>query len=231
MTKRTKWILVGAGAVLAGAVPLPAQVGRYHSDTRIPTSKEPVPLPMWSPPVHISLKGSDTTIRIKPRMPLPAFRLVDYLGFTEPQVAWFMSSRDTVQIALAQLAQQKATDPNVRSFAAMVEQNRIVRLGETWEKITDENVGAEARGQDYEMARRIDILQRLNKMPSGREFDAAYLQTQFFLDQNEIDVLTANREIVHDDDFEDLVDDSIRQLENERDTARAIAQALKINIP
>jgi predicted outer membrane protein len=238
MTKRSKWILVGAGAVLAGAVPLPAQVARYRSsDTRIPVSKEPVPMPTWSAPVHISVKGSDTTIKIKPRMPIPAFRLVDYLGFSEPQVAWFMSTRDSVQIATAQLVQQKATNPQVRQFAATVEHLRSVRLADTWDAVRrgpkdeTENVHSEPRGNDYELARRVDLFQRLSKMQSGPDFDAAYLQTQFFLDQNEIDVLTANHDIVRDNDFRKLVNRSMKELGQERDTARDIAQALKVNIP
>jgi predicted outer membrane protein len=235
MTKRTKWILLGAGAVLAGAVPLPAQVARYRSDYRISTSKEPVVMPMPEPSVitHISVKGSDTTIRFRERMPVRAFRIEDYLGLNEPQLTAFMASRDTAQIGVTQLAQQKVTDPEIRWFAGDIEAARTELLADTWEVIGEgDHVGAAVLGSgDYERARRREVYAELENMKSGPNFDASFLRSQFFLTSNELAVLEHNRENAHDDELESLIKHKIKRLNQEIETSRRLMAARNISLP
>jgi len=180
---------------------------------------------------YISVKGSDTTIRHRAPMPIPAFRLVDYIGMNEFEINYWLTSRDTMEIATAQLAQQKVTDPGVRAFATSLEVDRVARLGKDFHVMEDEKIGATPRPHDYEIARRAQVLQELNRMPSGPKFDAAFLQTQYFLLQNEIEVLTANLETVANGDLRRLMRWSVEQATSERDIVRNLAQSLNVNIP
>jgi hypothetical protein len=170
MRKRSWIVVAGVGATVLAAAPVDAQNGNDRngavSDVRIRTSKEPPPAPRIS---HVEVKGRDTTLVFRQPDPTPAFRIDDYSGLSEPQITNYMASRDSAQIGLARLAQQRVTNPAVRDFAANIEQMRTAELAETEEIITDEGVGFEPRQNDYALTRLLEIVASLNKMPSGPE--------------------------------------------------------------
>ena len=231
MRKRSWWMAAGAGAaaVVVTGMPLGAQARYAASELRISRSKEPIVMP--SQISRVDVKGNDTTIYFKQPEPLPPFRLADYVGLSEPQITNYMATRDSAQIGLARLAQQRVTNPAVREFAANIERDRTRELAETEEIITDEGVGFEPRQNDYALARMVEVIQSLNKMPSGPEWDLAFLRTQFFLHENDVQVLTANRQNAHDDDLERHMDQGIKDATRTRDGARNLAQALGMTLP
>ena len=219
--------VLGVGLIFA-TLPLGAQQNLYRSDTRISVSKEPLP-PL--PPLRVDVTGRDTTSVIPPSVPLPPVRLGDYLDMGEQELTAHMASRDTAEIMLAQLAAQKATDPNVRTFAAWIEGSRTAMLGGTIKVITEDHVGFQPRQRDYDLARTRELYQQLDAMPSGPSWDAAFVRTQYFLHANEFDVLTANIKNAHDDDLEDVIEHKQKVLTAGRDGAFNLAQVLGVSIP
>lgn len=233
MRHSTKWTLLACGVMLvATAGSLAAQQRSfYSSDTRIGITKgEPV---AFAPPVitRVSVKGNYTVVTVPPVLPAPAFRLVDYLDLSEPMLTSYLSTRDTFQLRLVSIVQNKATDPRVRDLALMIARDRESRLNQTVEIITDEGVGAEMLARDPEQARFAELLAQFDAMPSGSAFDAAFLQSEFFLHQNEIDVINANIKNAHDDDFEDLLEDSANGLTQTREVIRGLIESLGLSLP
>jgi uncharacterized protein (DUF305 family) len=229
----SKWTLLGAGALLAYAVQLSAQQRYYRSDDRITITKEPVFLP--SVVTRIDVDGEDKTIKIPPVEPAPPFRLVDYMDLNDQGVLWYMVTRDSAQIRLASIAQQKASDSRVRDIATSIVDYRSNHINKVVHDIDHEHhgarVGDQALPRDPEMLRYRELVRTLDRLPSGPAFDAAFLQSEYFLHQNEIEVLNANYKNVHDDETEKLIKHSIRSQTQTRDVVRTVSQSLGVNLP
>jgi len=222
-----KWIVVITATTLTATGAAQAQ-RRVASDYRIPISKEP-PTFSKGTETRVNVDGTNTVIRAPE--PPPAFRLVDYSNLNEMNLAAYLATRDSVEIRLAYTASQKATDPRVREFATQISQGRTWHLGQVWKYITDKHVGYEPVPNDYNLVRLRDLVAQFDTMSSGPAFDAAWLRVQYFEHQNEIEVLNTNLKQVHQDDFEDLVEDSIKGFPKTRDTARALLEALGQSLP
>lgn len=222
-------------ALLLGALASSAagqQRAFYSSDSRIRVTKgEPPPAPLPSVISRVSVKGNYTVVTIPPVHPAPAFSVVEYLDLSEPMLTSYLSVRDTFQLRLVSIVSNKATDPRVRDLALLIAQDRQNRMAQTLEVITDEGVGAEALQRDRELARFVELLRRFDSAPSGPAFDAAFLQAEFFLHQNEIDVIGANLKNAHDDDLEDLLEDSTRGLTQTREVIRGLIEMLGVSLP
>src|SRR6266513_2114886 len=99
-------IPLSAGFFLAAAAIAGAQQTRYAaSDTRIRISKGE---PTKGYTTRIDVDGRDTTIVFP--VPARAFRIDDYMNLTEANITAYIASRDSIEISLARVAQQKATD-------------------------------------------------------------------------------------------------------------------------
>jgi hypothetical protein len=221
-------LMLGALGSSAGA----QQRAFYSSDARIRVTKgEPPPAPVPSLISRVSVKGNYTVVTIPPVHPAPAFNLGDYLDLSEPMLTSYLSVRDTFQLRLVSIVSNKATDPRVRDLALLIAQDRQSRMAQTLEVITDEGVGAEMLQRDPELARFVELLRRFDSTPSGPAFDAAFLQAEFFLHQNEVDVIGANIKNAHDDDLEDLLEDSTRALTQTREVIRGLIEMLGVSLP
>jgi uncharacterized protein (DUF305 family) len=223
---------LSVGALLAASARLEAQQRSYYSDERIAVTKGAL---YRSAITNLSVKGSDTRISIPPVMPAEAFRLVDYLDLSEQNLTYYMATRDTFAIRLASTAEQKASDQRVRDIATMIWRDRTNRAADVDEIIRveqgGEGVGTAALARDAELQRLRELAAHFDTLSAGSAFDAAYLRTVFFLHQNEIDVLTANLKNAHDDDFERLIEDSIRSMTQTREVVRTVSQAMGVSLP
>jgi len=217
-----------AASVVLHAATLDAQQRYSASDTRIRISKEP-PVLVKGSMTRISLDGTDATIPAV--WPARAFRIDDYANLTEGQLATFLAVRDSLEIYLARQAGPKVVDPNVRNFVAALERDRTNHLNATLHTIVDEHITLEPIPNDYAIERLHELIKQFDTMSSGPQFDAAFMRSQYFENQNEVQVLSVNIKNAHDDDFEDLVEDSIRDFSKARDTAYAVIQALGLSLP
>ena len=224
---------VRAGVLLAttAAIAPAQQRALYSSESRIAVTKDGAPPTQPAFFSRVSVKGNFTVVTVPPVMPAPPFNLGDYLDLSEPMLTSYLSVRDTFQLRLTSLVAQKATDPRVRDLALAISQERQKRLAETAEIITDEGVGAEMLQRDPELARFVELLRHFDAMPSGPAFDVAFLQSEFFLHQNEIDVIGANIKNAHDDDLEDDLEDSSESLANTREVIRGLIETLGASLP
>lgn len=220
-------LLLGALATTAAGQQRAFYSGR--SGIRV-TKDEAPPTPVPSVITRVSVKGNYTVVTIPPVYPAPPFHLGDYLDLSEPMLTSYLSVRDTFQLRLVSIVAKKATDPRVRDLALLIAQERQRRLAETFEIITDEGVNAEMLQRDPELARFVELLRLFDAAPSGPAFDAAFLQAEFFLHQNEIDVIGANIKNAHDDDLEDLLEDSARGLTETRETIRGLIEMLGVSL-
>jgi predicted outer membrane protein len=221
--------LLSVGALLACAVQLSAQQRYYRSDDRIVISKEPVFF--RGTVTRIDVDGENTVITNRPVEPAPPFRLVDYTYITEANMTYYMATRDSAEIRMAQIALEKASDQRVRDVANRIIQERTDRSARVWHILKHDDVGMEPIADDPERKRLRELVKELDGMSSGSSFDAAYLRSVFFLHQNEIDVLSTNLKNAHDDDFEDVIEDSIENLTQTREDIRTVAQSLSVSLP
>jgi predicted outer membrane protein len=233
MKANWKWVLVIAVTTLSVAGSLEAQKRvasgrRVSSDYRIPVSKEP-PTFVKGTETRINVDGTNTEIRAPE--PPPAFRLVDYSNLNEQNLAAYLATRDSILIRIGYTATQKGTDPRVREFANRIVQGRTWHLNETWKMITEEHVGYDPVPNDYNLTRLRDLVAHFDTLSPGPAFDAAFLRVMYYEHQNETDVLSTNLKQVHDDDFEDFVQDSIKGFPKTRDESLALLQALGQSLP
>jgi predicted outer membrane protein len=159
------------------------------------------------------------------------FDLAAYSNMIEPNITAHMAAGDSLEIQLAELAQTKAFDQSVRNFAITLANDHRAHLAKTHEIITDEDVGAVPLARDPEGLRMREMLNDLRNRAAGPAWDAAFLRFQVQHHQNEIDMLTANIKVAHDDDLEDHIEQSVQSLTKHRDMARSIATQLGVVTP
>jgi putative membrane protein len=111
-------------------------------------------------------------------------------ALTDEQIAAITDKANTAEIDQAKLAQSKATDERVRSFAAMM----ITHHGQAKQKQSSLKLGTEESPQSRQLAQ--DASQTLQTLQdkSGRDFDRAYIEAQVEEHQKVLDTL--NRELL-----------------------------------
>jgi len=212
-------VLFGLGALFAATASAGAQARTTGSG--IPVSKD-------GPAV--STTGSVTTVSPGEVSLTTSFNLAAYANMNEKNIAAHMAAGDSLEIRLAELALSKASSQAVRDYASMLLTAHRAHLADVMEIITDEDVGAEPMANDPEGMRMRQMLTRLQGMPAGASWDAAFVRFQVQHHQNEIDLLTLNIKNVHDDDFEELVEESLKSLASHRDQGRQVASSLGIGL-
>ena len=210
-------VLLGMGALLA-ATSAGAQARTTGSG--IPVSKD-VPA--------ASTTASVTTMSPGEVSLTTTFNLAAYANMNEKNIAAHMAAGDSLEIRLAELALSKATSQSVRDYASMLLNAHRAHLAKVHEIITDEDVGAEPMANDPEGMRMRQMLTQLQNMAAGTSWDAAFVRFQVQHHQNEIDLLTPNIKNVHDDDFEALVEESLKSLAAHRDQGKTVAHGLGIH--
>jgi predicted outer membrane protein len=237
MKRQLARTFVIAGGMLTAISVMHAQDGssnggstqrRYVSDSRIPLSKEPL-APVRGSITRITVPGTNTVIAMP--APIRAFNIADYSNLSEAQLAYFMATRDSLLIAINQMAANKAVDPTVRTFAATQGQERVKHLEAVWHQIDRKGVGYQPIPNDYALDRLRQLAMQFDTTQSGPQFDANYMKVQYFEHQNQGQVLEVNRPNVHVEDFNDLVEESIKGFATVRDQSFAILTALGITLP
>jgi putative membrane protein len=150
---------------------------------------------------------------------------------TEKNITAHMAAGDSLEIELGRLAQARGLDSRVRDYGTTLVNDHTAHLAKTIEIITDEDVGAEPMAFDPEGIRLREFLTRARQLPSGANWDAAFLRFQAAHHQNEIDILNSNIKNAHDDDLEEHIENSLKSLAKHRDMARSTATALGVTLP
>ena len=212
-------VLLGMGALLTATATAGAQARTTGSGIRV--SKD-VPAPTTT--------ASVTTVSPGEVSLTTTFNLAAYANMNEKNIAAHMAAGDSLEIRLAELALSKATAQSVRDYASMLLNAHRAHLAKVHEIITDEDVGAEPMANDPEGMRMRQMLTQLQGMAAGTNWDAAFVRFQVQHHQNEIDLLTPNIKNVHDDDFEELVEESLKSLAAHRDQGKTVAHGLGVHI-
>ena len=214
-------VLLGTVAVLLAAGTAGAQARTTGSGIRVSKDMPATSTTPTSPAVVVS--GGEVALT-------PAFSLAAYANMSEKNLAAHMAAGDSLEIRLAELALSKATSQAVRDYASMLLTGHRAHLAKVMEIITDEDVGAEPLANDPEGLRMRAMLTQLQKMASGANWDAAFTRFQVQHHQNEIDLVTPNIKNVHDDDFEKLVDETLKSLATHRDAGKRVGTTLGLSL-
>lgn len=137
---------------------------------------------------------------------------------------------DSLEIAIAQLALNRAQDQRVRDFASVLvrdhqEDMRLVR-----ELITDEDIGRARHPADTSASHMLHMYQKLSGL-TGAAFDREFLIGQVHHHAMDLAMLPGWREAARDDDLEQHLDKLRPILESHRNTAQQIATAMNITVP
>lgn len=218
MTPR-KSLLLAAGAL--------AIAGQAFAQSGIPVTKDRATFTTTSPgyvePVASNLTVTEVT--------LPVFNLNSYANMTEANVLAFLMTGDSLEVAISRLAATKGSDQRVRDYANMLVNAHSEHLGVLFKIITDEGIQPVPFPNDIEAARMRGMLAWLTNAPAGASWDAAFLRFQAAHHQNAIDVVNLNIKNLHDDEFEDVAEDTLDSMASHRDQARTIASALGVSLP
>ena len=209
-------VLLGAVAIVA-ATAADAQERMQGSGIRVQKSE-----------FDVSTTPSRTTVEVatgEVTLTTP-FDITAYRDMTEKNMTAHMAAGDSLEIQFAELALSKATNQRVRDFASMLLNDHRAHLAKVHDVAVTEDIGYQPMSFDPEGMRLRQMLANLRSMPAGTNWDAAFLRFQAQHHQNEIDLFSATIKNAHDDDLEDLIEDTIESLSKHRDTARSIATTL-----
>jgi len=225
-TKRT-WLLLGAGVLLAIGTEASAQ------SSGIPITKDRAisnpPSATNTMPTANSVNGGEVVTQTA--FINTPFSLASYANMTEGNIVAHMAAGDSLEIALASMAQLKATDQRVRQYAATLAGDHREHLVNTLGMVTDEHILPAPMASDPEGARLKEAISSLRTMSAGPAWDAAFLRFNVSHHQNELDLLAQNIKNAHDDDLEDHIEDTQKALTRHRDMARSIATQLGVSLP
>src|SRR5688572_18405244 len=175
-----KSVVLGAGALLLATA---AAAQTRGTGSGIPVAKDRPGVSSTPSATVMEVVGGEVTLATP-------FDLSAYAGkMSEKNITAHMAAGDSIEIQLAQLALSKATSESVRSYATMLLNDHTAHLAKTSEIITDEKVGAEPMAFDPEGLRMREMLTKLRSMPTGANWDAAFVRFQVGHHQNEIDLL------------------------------------------
>jgi predicted outer membrane protein len=215
-------MLFGASALLvagqaAAQSGIPISKDRPVSSTTVETS------PGTVAPVASSLTVTEVT--------LPEFTLSSYANMSENQILGFMFGGDSLEIEMGRLAQTKGTDQRIRDYGSMLVNDHTAHLGTLAKIDAEENLDPEKFPNDIEASRMRGILVWLQNTPASPSWDAAFIRFQAAHHQNAIDIVNMNIKNAHDDDFEKVIDATLKSFANHRDRARTVASELGVSIP
>jgi predicted outer membrane protein len=222
MTLR-KCMLVGASALLA-AGQAAAQSGiPVSKDRATPTAAVTQSTGEVTQPVASSLTITEVT--------LPVFDLNAYANMSEQNILAFMFSGDSAEVQMGRLAQSKGTNQRIRDYGSMLVNDHSAHIT-TLQKIdADEDLDPVPFPNNIEGARMRGMLAWLGSAPAGTSWDAAFIRFQAAHHQNAIDIVNKNIKNAHDDDFEEVIEATLKSFANHRDRARTVATELGVTLP
>ena len=116
-------------------------------------------------------------------------------GTVSPQEAVaFMAAADQSEVAAAQVAVDKATNPQVRQFAQLMQREHSESARQVGQLANQMNVSLEASAAQGQMVQQLQQMaqqtaQQLNATPRGAEFDRVYMESQVQAHQMVLDNL------------------------------------------
>ncbi len=226
MTVTRKCILFGASALFV-ASQVAAQDRMQGSGIRV--SKDRAVATTTTTTTTVETVPAPTLVTTE--VVLPSFDINAYRDMSEANILSFMLGGDSLEIEIARLAQSKGGDQRVRSYANTLFNDHSAHLTKTLAIIPNEGIQPVAWSNNVEAERMRAMLTWLANTPASPAWDAAFLRFQASHHQNVIDVINLNIKNAHDDDFEKLIDETLKSLANHRDMARSNATALGISMP
>lgn len=215
--KRTIVLLGTAALFVATAAGAQART----TGSGIPVTKD-MPVAYTTPAAKTTMSPGEVSLGTP-------FNLAAYANLSEKNITAILAGGDSLEIRMTELALSKATSQAVRDYANMLLTDHRAHLAKTIEIITDEDVGAEPPPSHPEGARMKEMLAKLQTMPAGTSWDAAFVKFQIDHHQNVIDLLTPNIKNAHDDDLEDLIEKTLVSLAKHRDHGKTVAHGLGIH--
>lgn len=216
-----KSLLFGAAALLVA--------GQAAAQSGIPVTKDrsSATVTTTSPgsvaPVSSTLTVTEVT--------LPVFDLTAYANMSEQNILAFMFGGDSLEVEMGRLAQTKGRDQRVRDYGAMLVNDHTAHLATLAKIDAEEDLDPVPFPNNVEASRMRGMLVWLTNTPAGASWDAAFLRFQAAHHQNAIDIVNQNIKNAHDDDFEKVIDATLKSFANHRDRARTIATELGVSLP
>lgn len=118
----------------------------------------------------------------------PATGMPEAGSLTDHQIAAIADGANSAEIAQAQLALSKATDPAVRKFATMM----IEHHGEAKAELQKLDLSPTESEKSREMAKKSNATLEELQQKSGSEFDRAYMQAQLEGHRKVLDALNSD---------------------------------------
>jgi predicted outer membrane protein len=216
-----KGLLFAAGALIVA--------GQAAAQSGIPVTKDRASTTVTTSPGSVTQPvESNLTVT---EVTLPVFSLSSYANMSEENILAFMFGGDSLEVEMGRLAQTKGSDQRVRDYGTMLVNDHSAHLGTLAKIDAEENLDPVPFPNDVEAARMRGMLVWLSNTPAGASWDAAFLRFQAAHHQNAIDIVNQNIKNAHDDDFEKVIDNTLKSFASHRDRARTIATELGVSLP
>jgi putative membrane protein len=133
---------------------------------------------------------------------------------------------DSIEIAMAQLAESRTQNAAVRDFAKQLVTDHQAHLDNLHKLAGKKDIGREANPADMSGAHFAGELARLQAMPADSGFDRAFIQAQIQHHQADINALKTMRAAAKDDDVQQDIDKTLPILESHLSRANEVAAQL-----
>jgi putative membrane protein len=135
--------------------------------------------------------------------------------------------RDSVELAIAELAVSRSQNAAVKEFATMLATDAKARL-EKLQKLAGKDVGRETAMGDKTAANLAAIAAKVQAVPadSAAEFDRAFVEAQIALHEAEVASYAAIKPVATDDDLKTDIESGAPQAQKHLDAAKALSGQL-----
>ena len=216
---RRAWLLmVGTGAMVIAGSLTPAQADAQVRGSGIRVSKD-----AYTPAVSETASGTV--------IDAPGFNAVDaevYRSMTDANIMAHMIVGDSLEIEMARLAAERATDPEVREYARMLVDEHSRHLATSLEMARDEDIGSVPADGDRHAVTMRRMISQLRTMGTSAAFDRAFVRYQIRHHDHDIQGLRAMRPAARDDDLEQHIDETLPVLERHLSRARELGNRLGV---
>lgn len=161
------------------------------------------------------------------------FNAVDaeiYRGMNDANIMAHMLAGDSLEIEMARIASERASDPEVREFARMLVDEHSRHLATSLEMSRDEDIGSIPADGDRHGVTLRRMLSHLRTMSSSPAFDRTFLRYQIRHHEHDVQALRAMRPAARDDDLEQHIDESIPAFERHLTRARELGARLNVGM-
>lgn len=154
---------------------------------------------------------------------------LDVPGLTEPNLFHHMIVGDSLEVAMAQRAAARSTNPAVKDFATMLANDHSAHMQQLIALGTKEKIDRVPYAGDSSYAHMMKGMMELPDTAWAPTSDQSFVKHQIMHHAHELALLKSGRSAAHDNDFEKAIDATVPVLQRHLSQAQQIGLQIGVD--